>query len=88
MWAILAIGLFNSIMFSNIFALSVSGLGEDTSQGSSLLVMAIVGGALIPQLQAFVADKYDLQISFLIPVVCYFYLAFFGFVGYKPKKFS
>ncbi len=87
MWSIIAIGLFNSIMFPTIFTLAIAGLGKFTSQGSSLLVMAIVGGALIPPLQGIVADSTgSLQYSFIIPLVCYLYIAYYGFVGYKPKE--
>jgi len=86
MWAILSIGLFNSIMWSNIFTLSIAGLGKDTSQGSSLLVMAILGGALIPIIQGALADSIGLQLSFLLPIICYAYLMFFGLKGYKPIK--
>ena len=85
-WAITAIGLFNSIMWSNIFTLSIAGLGKDTSQGSSLLVMAILGGALVPPMQGLIADHYGLQASFLFPVLCYAYIMFFGLKGYKPVK--
>ena len=85
-WAITAIGLFNSIMWSNIFTLSISGLGKNTSQGSSLLVMAILGGALVPPLQGLVADATTLQVSFLMPILCYAYILFFGLVGYKPVR--
>ncbi|MBP6574902.1 MAG: sugar MFS transporter [Flavobacteriales bacterium] len=81
LWAVIAIGLFNSIMWSNIFTLAIDGLGEDTSQGSSLLVMMILGGALIPPLQGLIADGAGLQISFLLPVACYLYLAWYGFKG-------
>ena len=87
MWSVIAIGLFNSIMFPTIFTLAIAGLGKFTSQGSSLLVMAIVGGALIPPLQGIVADiTGSLQFSFLIPMICYLYIAYYGFVGYKPKE--
>ena len=89
MWAIIAIGLFNSILWSNIFTLSIDGLGVDTAQGSSLLVMMIVGGALIPPAQGAIIDflggKNDtgvgFHISFLIPLMCYAYLAWFGLSG-------
>lgn len=84
-WALLSLGLFNSIMWSNIFSLAVAGLGKDTSQGSSLLVMAIVGGALIPPLQGLIADEIGLHISFLLPIVCYVYIAVFAIFG-KPKS--
>jgi FHS family L-fucose permease-like MFS transporter len=91
MWAIIGIGLFNSILWSNIFTLAIDGLKEDTSQGSSLLVMMIVGGASIPKLQAMIADALalenepdaGLQLSFLLPVLCYGYLVWYGFTGSK-----
>ncbi|EMR02132.1 sugar MFS transporter [Cesiribacter andamanensis] len=86
MWSIIGIGLFNSIMFPTIFTLAIDGLGKYTSQASSLLVMAIVGGAIIPPLQGAVADiSGNLQLSFLIPLLCYAYIAYYGFAGYKPK---
>ncbi|MBL8003379.1 MAG: sugar MFS transporter [Flavobacteriales bacterium] len=86
MWALVAVGLFNSVMWSNIFTLGIAGLGKEASQGSSLLVMMIVGGALLPFLQGLVADLLatesnkdaGLQLSFLVPVACYLYLAWFG----------
>jgi MFS transporter, FHS family, L-fucose permease len=84
-WMVIGAGLFNSIMWSNIFSLSIKGLGPYTSQGSSLLIMAVVGGALIPPLQALLADSlkaaevaHSFQLSYLIPTACYLYLAFFG----------
>ena len=89
MWSVIAIGLFNSIMFPTIFTLAIEGLGIHTSQGSSLLVMAIVGGAIIPPLQGWVADATgNLQFSFLVPMVCYAYIAFYGFIGSKVKQVS
>ncbi|MDY0216383.1 MAG: sugar MFS transporter [Bacteroidales bacterium] len=86
LWAIVGVGLFNSIMWSNIFTLAINGLGKYTSQGSSLLIMAILGGALIPLLQGFVADKTGLQTSYLILIVPYLYLAFYGWKGHKATK--
>ncbi len=83
LWSIIAIGLFNSIMWSNIFTLSIAGLGKYTSQGSSLLVMMILGGALLPVLMGAVADMIGVQLSFIVPVFCYIYIAFFGLYGYK-----
>lgn len=88
MWGVLSIGLFNSIMFPTIFSLAIKGLGRDTSQGSSLLVMAIVGGGIIPPLQGWVADLTSVQVSFLIPVLCYAYIVFYGLIGSKPKNVS
>jgi len=88
MWSILSIGLFNSIMFPTIFTLAIRGLGIDTSQGASLLVMAIVGGAIIPPIQGLLYGENNstLQFSFIVPLVCYAYIAFYGFIGSKPKK--
>lgn len=86
LWSVIAIGLFNSVMFPTIFALAIKGLGSYTGQGSSLLVMAIVGGAVIPPIQGLVADVTgSIQLSFLVPLICYVYIAHYGFAGYKPK---
>ncbi len=85
MWLIVGIGLFNSIMWPNIFTLAIAGLGKYTSQGSSLLVMAILGGALVPVIQGFVADSYGVQISFVVPMICYIYILYYGFAGSKQK---
>jgi len=78
MWALLSIGLFNSIMWSNIFTLAIRGLGAHTSQGASLLVMGILGGALLPLLQGWLADEIGLRLSFLMPVICYAYIIGYG----------
>lgn len=89
MWSVIAIGLFNSIMFPTIFDLAIKGLGEHTGQASSLLVMAIVGGAVVPPLQGALADiTHNLQLSFLVPMVCYAYIAYYGFAGYRPTRQS
>ena len=81
-WCVIGAGLFNSIMWSNIFSLSIADLGKYTSQGSSLLVMAIVGGALVPPLQATLADSFgSFQLSYVVPAACYLYLAFYGWIG-------
>ena len=85
MWSVLSIGLFNSIMFPTIFSLAIKGLGVDTSQGSSLLVMAIVGGGIVPPLQGYLADITTVQISFLLPILCYAYVVFYGAIGSKQK---
>ena len=86
MWAVLGIGIFNSIMWSNIFTLAIHDLKEFTSQGSSVLIMCIVGGAIIPPLQGAVADKIGIQLSFIVPVICYIYLAYYGWKGHIPSK--
>lgn len=85
MWSLIGVGLFNSIMWSNIFTLAIKGLGRYTSQGSSLLIMAILGAAVVPVIQGAVADKAGLQISFLVTFCCYLYLIFYGFAGYKER---
>lgn len=82
-WSIIGIGLFNSIMFPSIFSLAVRDLYHDTSKGSSLLIMAIVGGAIIPLIQGKLADLTSVQFSYLIPIICYIYIFFYGINGYK-----
>jgi FHS family L-fucose permease-like MFS transporter len=89
MYSILGIGIFNSIMFSNIYTLGISGLGKHTSQGSSLLVMAILGGAIVPIIQGAIADTdpvYGVQHSFIVPVFCYLYILFFGIYCSRKLK--
>ncbi|MHB1050287.1 MAG: sugar MFS transporter [Bacteroidota bacterium] len=81
MWTILSVGLFNSIMFPTIFTLGIDGLGKLTSQGSSVLIMAIVGGAIIPLAQGALADSYGIQLAFILPAVCYLYIVYYGFIG-------
>jgi MFS transporter, FHS family, L-fucose permease len=81
MWVIIAVGLFNSVMFPSIFTIGLSGLGPLTSKGSSLMVAAIVGGALIPLAEGHLADAIGVQHAFVIPAVCYIYVALFGYLG-------
>jgi FHS family L-fucose permease-like MFS transporter len=83
MWAILGIGIFNSIMWSNIFTLAIKGLGEYTSQGSSILVMFIVGGAILPPIQGAMADLVGVQLSFFVPMLSYVYLVYYGWKGHR-----
>jgi FHS family L-fucose permease-like MFS transporter len=78
MWAILAVGLCNSIMFPTIFSMSLHGLGRQTGQASGLLCMAIVGGALVPFAQGAMADTIGLQASFFVPAACYAFILYFG----------
>jgi FHS family L-fucose permease-like MFS transporter len=78
MFAILAVGLCNSIMFPTIFSMALHKLGNLTGQGSGILCMAIVGGALVPLIQGFVADSSSLQLSFLVPAACYTFILFYG----------
>jgi len=79
-------GFFNSVMFPNIFTLGIAGLGPMTSKGSGLIMTAVVGGAIIPPLIGALADKTSIQISFIIPVVCYLYIAYYGMWGSKPTR--
>jgi FHS family L-fucose permease-like MFS transporter len=74
MWAIIAIGLFNSVQFPIIFSLSVSGMGKSTAYASGLLCTCIVGGALIPLLQGITADSFSLRWSYIVPLICYLYI--------------
>lgn len=83
-WAILLVGLCNSIMFPTIFSLALKGLGTHTAQGSGILCLAIVGGAIIPLLQGLFADILSVQTSFFLPALCYVYIAFYGLRGSKP----
>lgn len=78
LFSVVAAGLFNSIMWSNIFTLAIHKLGKYTSQGSSLLVMGILGAAVVPWLQGFVADRVGVHHSYILPIVCFAYLAFYG----------
>lgn len=83
MWTLLAVGLFNSIMFPTIFSLAVSGLGKHTGQGSGILCAAIVGGAVLPVVQGLFADRIGIQQAFFIPVLCYCYIAYYGWRGHR-----
>lgn len=85
MWAILSVGLFNSIMFPTIFTLAIRGLGVHTSRASGYLCQGIVGGAMVPLLQAGVADVWSLQGSFLVPACAYVYIGWYALVGSKSK---
>ena len=85
-WAILGIGLFCSVMWSNIFSLAIEGLGALKSQASSLLVMAVLGGALLPPLQGAFADRWGIEMSFIVPLVAFAYTAFYGWKGHRVGR--
>jgi FHS family L-fucose permease-like MFS transporter len=85
MVAVLGIGLFNSIMFPNIFTLALTGQGEHSSRAAGWLVMAIVGGAILPLLQGWSADHLGIAASFLVPMAAYAYVAYYGWKGYLPR---
>jgi len=84
MWSIILVGLFNSIMFPSIFTLGIAELGPLTGDGSGVLIMAIVGGAIIPVLEGSLADHIGLHHAFILPVICYLYIVYYGFSGSKP----
>ncbi len=88
MWAILLVGLFNSIMFPTIFSLALRGLDKHTSQGAGILCLAIVGGAILPVLQGLLADSFSIQFAFILPLFCYAYIVFYGVKGSKPAHIS
>ncbi len=81
MWSILAVGLFNSIMFPSIFTLGIAEMGPLTGEASGLLVIAIVGGAIVPELQAVLIDHIGIHHAFIIPVLCYLFIAYYGLKG-------
>jgi MFS transporter, FHS family, L-fucose permease len=81
MWAVLAIGLFNSIMVPTIFTLAIAGLGRHTGEGSGVLCMAIVGGAIVPVIQGYFADTMGILTSFFVPAICYGYIVYYGLKG-------
>jgi len=86
MWAIVSCGLFNSVMWPCIFPLSVEGLGRFTSQGSGILITMVVGGAVIPEVQGFLADSFGYQRSFSIVLLCYLYILFFALRGHRNRN--
>jgi len=85
-WSILLVGLFNSIMFPTIFTLGIAELGPMTGVGSGILVSAIVGGAILPYLEGRLADSIGIHHAFIIPAICYIYIAYYGFVGSRPRR--
>ncbi len=86
MWSIILVGFFNSIMFPSIFTLGVAELGPLTGDGSGILIMAIVGGAIIPVAQGAIADRIGIHHAFFLPVICYLYILFFALSGSKPNS--
>ncbi|WP_090154133.1 sugar MFS transporter [Dyadobacter soli] len=87
-WTMVAVGLCNSIMFATIFSLSVAGLEEHATRASGWLSTAIVGGAVISFLQGWLIDHFNWQVAFMLPLVCYVFILFFGLNGYKERKFD
>src|SRR5439155_20657503 len=84
MWSIILVGLFNSVMFPNIFTLGIAGLGPLTGKGSGILVTSIVGGAILPVLMGALADRIGVHHALLPPAICYLYLVYSGWRGSRP----
>jgi FHS family L-fucose permease-like MFS transporter len=83
---LILVGFFNSVMFPNIFTLGIVGLGPMTSKGSGLIMTAVFGGAVIPVIIGYLVDNTSYQIALILPVLCYLYIAYYGFVGSKPTR--
>jgi FHS family L-fucose permease-like MFS transporter len=86
MYSIILVGFFNSIMFPSIFTLGVAELGPLTGDGSGVMIMAIVGGAVVPLAQGAIADKIGIHHAFFLPVICYLYILYFALSGSKPNS--
>ena len=86
MWALLLIGFFNSIMFPTTFSLATKGLGKYTGAASGIICTAIVGGALVPVVQGYVADTSSLLISYVVSAACYLYIVFFAVKGFRADE--
>jgi FHS family L-fucose permease-like MFS transporter len=84
-WALMLIGFSNSVLWPCIFPLAIKDLGKDTERGSSLLVMAVVGGALIPLLVGGFSDRFGIRWAYLIPLICYVFIFFYGFLEDKKE---
>ncbi len=84
MWSIILVGLFNSVMFPSIFTLGIAELGPLTGDGSGILVMAIVGGAILPVLQGAMADRIGIHHAFILPAICYLYILYYAVRGSRP----
>jgi FHS family L-fucose permease-like MFS transporter len=83
--AVVLLGFFDSIMFPTIFALSIKNLGVYTKLGSSLLVMSIIGGAIVPAVMGYISDRSSIRAAFAVPLFCYAIVIYFSFSGYKPS---
>ncbi len=84
LYALSAVGLFTSVMYPVLFTLSIHNLGPYTKTGSSLIIMSIVGGALIPPLMGLISDAAGIRLAFIMPVICYLYILYYGLLGHKP----
>ena len=86
LYAVMAVPFFMSIMFPTIFALGIFGLGQSAKKASSFIVMAIMGGAILPKVMGAVADRYDLSRGFIVPTLCFGFVAFYGFMWPRLSK--
>jgi len=84
MWSVISVGFFNSIMFPSIYTLGIAKLGPLTGDGSGLMIMAIVGGAILPVVQGAIADRIGIHHAFILPVICYLYIVYYAFRGSQP----
>ena len=84
MWSVILVGFFNSIMFPSIYTLGIAKLGPLTGDGSGLMIMAIVGGAILPVVQGAIADRIGIHHAFILPVICYLYIVYYAFRGSRP----
>jgi MFS transporter, FHS family, L-fucose permease len=84
-FGLMGVEFFMSIMFPTIFALGIKDLGDETKTGSSYLVMSIVGGAVVPLAHGYIARHYNMQIAYVVPLICFFFILYFGWKGYKVK---
>jgi FHS family L-fucose permease-like MFS transporter len=85
-WSLVLCGLANSIMYPTIFTLGIAELGPLTSKGSGVITIGNVGGAVIPPLFGLLADKVGIQYAFVLPIICYIFIAYYGLIGYKPSR--
>ncbi len=85
-WSLVLCGVANSVMYPNIFALGIAELGPMTSEGSGVITIGNVGGAAIPLLFGWLADRVGIQYAFVIPIIGYLYVAYYGLSGYKPAR--
>jgi FHS family L-fucose permease-like MFS transporter len=85
-YALMTIFLFESIMFPTIFALGIKDTGHNTKKASSFLIMSIVGGALMPYIMGTLADKYSTAFAYIVPLVCFIVVAWYGWKGYRVKN--
>ena len=86
-YAVIGVAFFMSIMFPTIFSLGIKGLGSDTELGSSLIIMSIVGGALLPPVLGYISDvTHNIQTGYIVPLVCFIVVFWFGWKGHQVKS--